>query len=591
MVKNFVASLSISLLLVVGTVMAQPARVQIDANKILHPINPWLYGINTARWDESLFPGPTDEMLMTADRDAIEKIKASGVTLLKYPGGNDADQYVWNSAANNASEMNTDEYIALCREVGAEPFITVNFNESPDLAAEWVRYCNILKGYHVKLWEVGDEQWGTWARGHAAPEEYAKKYISFVKAMRAVDPTIKVATNVPLGLHPENWAERVLKAAGEYVDMMTYTFFPQPSGKENDDTLLTSVGKFRSLVSKLRSDVEQAVGPQKAASIFFINVGYNSVSHSPGPQTLEMINAIWTADMLGTMAGLGTDISCFWALHNFYPPRGGDYGYISSEGSNTPYYSYYVFPMLSQHLKGDLIAVNSSDPAVSAYASRFGKTLSLILINKDKRSQKSVEIDLKNFAPHARAKAWVLDEKRKYEQLSDISQDSERFPVNVPPYSVTAMDLIDRDSVIPPINLARQAVPTASSYSTIGPHFKAASAIDGKLYTRWNSAAWTKSNGQEAQWFQLVWPKMQQIGSVRICWGETFGADYKLLSSIDGKIWVTLREVTNGHGGVEEIAVANIQARYLKIDGSRGAKGISAYSIREIEVYEQSTAK
>jgi len=81
MVKNFVASLSISLLLVVGTVMAQPARVQIDANKILHPINPWLYGINTARWDESLFPGPTDEMLMTADRDAIEKIKASGVTL------------------------------------------------------------------------------------------------------------------------------------------------------------------------------------------------------------------------------------------------------------------------------------------------------------------------------------------------------------------------------------------------------------------------------------------------------------------------------------------------------------------------------
>ena len=84
---------------------------------------------------------------------------------------------------------------------------------------------------------------------------------------------------------------------------------------------------------------------------------------------------------------------------------------------------------------------------------------------------------------------------------------------------------------------------------------------------------------------------MQQIGSVRICWGETFGADYKLLSSIDGKIWVTLREVTNGHGGVEEIAVANIQARYLKIDGSRGAKGISAYSIREIEVYEQSTAK
>ena len=580
--------ITFSLLLVVSFSLARQAKVEIDWSNRVRPINPWLYGINTARWDESLFPGPSDEMLMTADRDAIEKIKASGITLLKYPGGNDADQYVWNSSANNATEMNTDEYIALCRAVGAEPFITVNFNESPDLAAEWVRYCNIVKGYDVKLWEVGDEQWGTWARGHAPPEEYAKKYISFVKAMRAVDPSIKVATNVPLGPHPENWAERVLQAAGEYVDMLTYTFFPQPSGKENDDTLLTSVGEFRALANKLRNDVEQAVGPQKASSILFINVGYNSASHSPGPQTLQMINAIWTADMLGTMAELGTDIACFWALHNFYPPRGGDYGYISSEGLNTPRYSYYVFPMFSQHLKGNLIATTSSDASVSAYASRFGKTLSLIIINKDKRSHRSLEIDLKNFAPHAEAKAWILDEKRRYSQLTDISQVSERFPVKVPPYSITAIELIERDSVVPPVNIARQATATASSYSMIGPHFKPASAIDGKLYTRWNSAAWTKSNGQEAQWFQLAWRKLQNIGFVRTCWGETYGSDYKLLSSADGKKWETLHEVTNGRGGVEDVAVGHIKARYLKIEGSRGTKGISAYSIREIEVYERS---
>ncbi|HLF20372.1 MAG TPA: hypothetical protein VI704_06245, partial [Bacteroidota bacterium] len=105
---------------------AQTAKVTIDAGTSLHRINPWLYGINTARWDESLFPGKPEEMLLTANRDAIEKIKASGVTLLKYPGGNDADHYIWNSPANNATEMDTDEYIALCREVGAEPFITIN---------------------------------------------------------------------------------------------------------------------------------------------------------------------------------------------------------------------------------------------------------------------------------------------------------------------------------------------------------------------------------------------------------------------------------------------------------------------------------
>ena len=215
----------------------------------------------------------------------------------------------------------------------------------------------------------------------------------------------------------------------------------------------------------------------------------------------------------------------------------------------------------------------------------------LILINKDKRSQRSLEIDLKSFAPHARAKSWILDEKRKYIQQSDLSNVSDRFPVKVPPYSITAIEVIDRDSVIPPVNIARQAKATASSYSTIGPHFKAASAIDGKLYTRWNSAAWTKSNGQESQWFQLAWPNLQKIGFVKICWGETYGSDYKLLSSDDGKKWETLREFTNGRGGFEEIPVGQIKARYLKINGSRGTKGISAYSLREIEVYERSPMK
>jgi hypothetical protein len=566
---------------------AQTSRVEIDASKTVRAINPWLYGINTARWDESLFPGPTAEMLLTADRDAIGKIKASGIALLKYPGGNDADQYVWNSKANNASEMDTDEYINLCRAAGAEPFITVNFNESPELAAAWVRYCNLEKGYNVKLWEVGDEQWGTWARGHVPPEEYAKKYITFVKAMRALDSSIKVATNVPLGRHPENWAERVLKAAADYIDMITFTYFPQQWGKENDDTLMATVGTYRGLFSQLRRDVVRAAGPEKAASILYVNVGYNSVNHSPGPQTLQVINALWTADMLGSMAELGTDIACFWALHNFYPPRGGDFGYISSEGSNSPRYSYYVFPLFARHLRGELLKTVCDNPSLSAYSSRSGKELSIILINKDRGVPTTVELQFANFTPRSRAKLWILDEKRKYVQLPDLTTDSDKFSMKIPPYSIMALEFIDRDSLVPPRNIASLAAPTASSYSTIGPNFKPASAIDGKLHTRWNSAAWTKSNGQEEQWFQLSWKHPQQIKRIRITWGETYAASYRIVVSTDSKKWSTLREVTNGSGRNEEFDFAPVKACLLRMEGKKGTKGISAYSIREIGVYEE----
>jgi len=564
--------------------ISQVAHVSVDAGKVVSTINPWLYGINTARWDESLFPGPTSEMILGADRDAVGKIKASGITLLKYPGGNDADLYVWNSKTNNASEMDTDEYIALCRAVGAEPFITINFNEPPELAAAWVRYCNSERGYNVRLWEVGDEQWGTWARGHVPPEQYAQKYISFVKAMRAADPTIKVATNVPLGPHPENWAERVLKAAGDYIDMITYTYFPQQTGKENDDTLMATVGKYRELCTQLRKDVERAVGSEKAASILYINVGYNSVSHSPGPQTIQIINALWTADMLGSMAELGTDIACFWALHNFYPPRGGDYGYLSSEGSNTPRFSYYVFPMLAENFRGQTVRAAVDNATISAYASRLGKKLSLILINKQRKASATLQIQLANFNPRSQARVWVLDEKQKNVRLPDLRNASGNFSLKIRPYSITALEMIDKDSVMPPRNIAPLATPTASSFSTIGPHFKPASAVDGRLYTRWNSAAWTKSNGQEEQWFQLSWKSPRRVRHMSITWGETYAVQYQLKYSNDGKKWSTLREVTNGTGGIDAFDIPPVKARYLRIDGKKGTKGISAYSIREIEV-------
>jgi hypothetical protein len=147
--------------------------------------------------------------------------------------------------------------------------------------------------------------------------------------------------------------------------------------------------------------------------------------------------------------------------------------------------------------------------------------------------------------------------------------------------------MIDQDSVMPPRDIAPLATPSASSFSTIGPHFKPASAIDGKLYTRWNSAAWTKSNGQEEQWFELTWKTPQTIKHVKIIWGETYAVKYQLKSSTDGKKWSTAREVTNGTGGIDEFDIPPIKARHLRIDGKKGTKGISAYSIREISVFAE----
>ncbi len=586
--------LVVSVLLFFLASLALSQDIHVRADVPVHDVNPLLLGINTARWDESLFPGPVDEMLLTCDRDAIQKIRASGVTLLKYPGGNDADHYIWNAPGNSASEMDTDEYLALCREVGAEPFITVNFNESPQLAADWVRYCNRTRGYNVRLWEVGDEQWGSWAKGHTSPEAYAWKYVSFVKAMKEVDSTIKVATNVALsGGSPSlgggsgGWTERVLRAAGDEIDLLTITFYPQQWGKENDDTLLASTAIYRRLFLALKAEVERVLGKERAARIAYVNVGYNSVNHSPGPQTLELVNALWVADMLGTMAETGTDIACYWAVHNAFPPRGGDYGYLSSEGSNTPSFSYYVFPMFRRDFHGTVVQVDARDPELSAYAALDGKKLGLMILNRNRAAAKTLRVALSGFAPQSSARLRILDGQRKDALLPALANVSDEFTVTVPPFSLLAIELLHRDSVSAPLNLAHLAAATASSYSTIGPHFKPASAIDGKMYTRWNSAAWTKSNGEEEQWYQLEWPAVRTVGSVIIQWGESPARDFLIKGSVDGSLWQTLSAMTGNAEAVSRFTFAPREIRLLRIEGTRGAKGISAYSIRELEVYAE----
>lgn len=129
-------------------------------------------------------------------RDVIEKMRELGIKILRWPGGNFAGEFNWmdgllpvdmrapfqsylgletqpHTMGFDFSEINTDDFIALCREIGAEPFITINpcWN-TPEENAAWVEYCNgssstkygrIRKErgweepYNVQFWSLGNE--------------------------------------------------------------------------------------------------------------------------------------------------------------------------------------------------------------------------------------------------------------------------------------------------------------------------------------------------------------------------------------------------------------------------------------------------
>ncbi|MEZ0299202.1 MAG: hypothetical protein ACAI35_22335 [Candidatus Methylacidiphilales bacterium] len=143
----------------------------------------------------------------------IRNWQAMPVKVMRYPGGTWGDHYVWDNPAGSyfaAGDVNSivtpQEFITNCRAVGAEPIFQVNTNIRGDnhkdlinptkiedirtgaeRAARWVREANKRKGWNVKYWEIGNEVW-IWLK----PEEYALYVVEYSKAMRAVDPTIKI---------------------------------------------------------------------------------------------------------------------------------------------------------------------------------------------------------------------------------------------------------------------------------------------------------------------------------------------------------------------------------------------------------------
>ncbi|MCL6444895.1 MAG: hypothetical protein K6T83_15815 [Alicyclobacillus sp.] len=187
---------------------------------------PW--GMNTAVWDSSLQDSVIPELL-----------KGAGVTTLRFPGGSEADAYHWktNSISLGGGNFGVDPsntfdaFMAVAKKTGAQPIITVNYGSNakgdgggdPKEAAAWVKYANITKRYGVKYWEIGNENYGSWETNDwpvKTAAAYAKNSLTFIRDMKAVDPSIQVGVvlTCPGDGQDPTWNSTVLQTAGSKID-------------------------------------------------------------------------------------------------------------------------------------------------------------------------------------------------------------------------------------------------------------------------------------------------------------------------------------------------------------------------------------
>ena len=223
----------------------------------------WIDSISLVRadWDEDGFR--TDVMGLT------KRLKP---TSIRWPGGWFVSDYHWRDGIGPVDErpvsfnrtwntyttndVGIDEFVDLCRKLGAEPYITVNLGTgTPEEAAQWVQYCNggpdtkmgrlraengHPEPYAIKIWTVGNEEWLP-TLGGMSGSHYGRHFRNFARAMRAADPTIEIvatgAFDIPSGIinrsipqyrfarYLPDWTKGVLTEAGEHLDYYSIHYY------------------------------------------------------------------------------------------------------------------------------------------------------------------------------------------------------------------------------------------------------------------------------------------------------------------------------------------------------------------------------
>ncbi len=200
----------------------RPGGLYVDAAARLGPVSRYSCGSNTGPWQG-------------VPLDLQAQYTSSGLTFMRFPGGDWGDD-------NDVETYQVDQFIALVRQIGAEPLVCVRLRGgSVERAVALVAYCRD-KGYQVRYWSIGNEPslYGRKVPGYDTVR-YNKEWREHAEAMKAADPGIILvgpdthqftgeATVDPKDAAGKDWLREFLRANGDLVGVVSVHRYPFPQG-------------------------------------------------------------------------------------------------------------------------------------------------------------------------------------------------------------------------------------------------------------------------------------------------------------------------------------------------------------------------
>lgn len=564
---------------------ADPAvTVTVNPTAGLEVVSETAIGVNHAIWDTHL-----------GSDDVADLLKDAGVKAMRYPGGSYSDIYHWadHTAPGGYVAPNTDfdTFMRGVRRAGGQAVVTANYGTgTPEEAAAWVRYANVEKGYGVKYWEIGNENYGNghygsgWEADHhpdKSPAYYANLVREYATAMKAVDPTIQVgAVLTTPGDWPDgitaagdagSWNEVVLSIAGPVVDFGIIHWYP--SG-DTAAQVLAKTDRVVDQIALVREQSRRLAGKDLGIALTEVNTSYGR-NTQPG--------ALFAADAYATMLGQGVFTVDWWNVHNGIGqvreiaghPDYDDFGLLSSgtctaDGTvcqpalNTPFAPYHALSMVSRFARpGDqIVTAAASDPLVRAHAARRPDGgLAVMLVNQDPDAAKTVDLRFAGYP--AAAEATVLTFANGDTGISTTKGSSSSAVL--PPYSITTLVVEPAAPVTGPAAPARPVADRVTDRTAVlsWPAPPAGVKYEVHRVNGANTEQWGETTGTTFTAANLTPGTRYAVNLVardnagRVSWSSpplTFTTGTPATSSCA----VTYRESTNwGNGFVADLEITN----------------------------------
>lgn len=229
------------------------ATIKIDLDRGLGSVDPRIFGGFIEHLGRCIYGGIYDEESPLSGPDGVrtdvlKALEPLGLPVLRWPGGNFVSGYHWLDGvgpkdarprrlelawgAEESNRFGTDEFMAYCDRLGAEPYLCINMGTGTiDEAQAWIEYCNGVGNtswanlrranghedpYRVRYWGLGNEMYGDWQIGALGAKAYAARARELAKVMRRTDPDIKLVSCGQDGM--SEWDRVVLEELASDVD-------------------------------------------------------------------------------------------------------------------------------------------------------------------------------------------------------------------------------------------------------------------------------------------------------------------------------------------------------------------------------------